>query len=152
MEKAILKVKSEPSYNNWTMRQAGEVLRQVAELPDREKDQLMTLKAQENSSRDLLLRIIANNCIKVDEKHFGVFHLISRINHSCWPNCVDSKEKEVKEVTALRNIGKGEEITMSYLSCNEGTSTMRSAKHLLISLSPTISIQKLLLSSVHWYP
>ena len=66
-------------------------------------------------------------CYNIDRKTFGVFPRISRINHSCVPNCVDSagSNKEEKIVVALRKILKGEELSLSYLHTPAGSKAMR---------------------------
>ena len=66
-------------------------------------------------------------CYNIDRKTFGVFPRISRINHSCVPNCVDSagSNKEEKIVVALRKISKGEELSLSYLHTSAGSKAMR---------------------------
>ena len=60
-------------------------------------------------------KIFHNGCKK--EKLTGVNKLFSRINHSCKPTTVVDWEidSSMIEVRALRNIGKGEELTGNYL-------------------------------------
>ena len=142
------------------------MLRQVVTLTKEEKEQLLQLTAQEKTG-SLLLRIVANNCITIDDTHFGVFLLISRINHSCWPNCLDSsftsEGQRAKEVVLVRDVRKGEEITLSYLTCNMGTAALRSVlcncgisvKRLLHYLSyvpSSLMLSELLSSSTGAFP
>ena len=96
---------------------------QVSELPVESRSALLELSPRAGSD-DLLLRIVANNGLWISAKKFGVFLAISRINHSCWPNCLDSEGPD-KVVRAMRRIRRGEELSLSYLSCNGGTSRMR---------------------------
>ena len=61
--------------------------------------------------------------VSADGDEFGVYKNISRINHSCQPNCVhyqlrNSSENDAKsnteQVRSMKTIEKGEEITISY--------------------------------------
>ena len=69
------------------------------------------------------LRIYDRNSIRVDTDQAGfdsaLYTTLARINHSCAPNAEWSfmeEEREVKEVRAIRRIGKGEEVVVDYLS------------------------------------
>ena len=146
-ESALITVSKQPGYNRWTVGQVAEVLKQVSntahctlhtahctlhtthctlqvsELPVESRSALLELSPRPGGGA-LLLRIVANNGFRISARKFGVFLAISRINHSCWPNCLDS-EGQVKVVRAVRRIKRGEELSLSYLSCNEGTGRMR---------------------------
>ncbi len=64
-----------------------------------------------------------------DNNEKAVYINISRINHSCAPNCSLSWKMEDirrKEVRACRQIQKGEEIVTSYISsCHKGEALFR---------------------------
>lgn len=66
-----------------------------------------------------ILNIFSTNSFSITPKYCGLYVKISRINHSCEPNaCYNSNGSFIKDVTALRRIKAGEEITISYISCN----------------------------------
>ena len=59
------------------------------------------------------------NVPELGKSESALYQDISRINHSCAPNCVWSWNKENlarKEVRACREINKGEEIVASYIN------------------------------------
>jgi len=66
-----------------------------------------------------ILNVFSTNSFSITPKYCGLY--VKRINHSCEPNACynnNSNGSFVKEVTALRRIKAGEEITISYISCN----------------------------------
>jgi len=66
-----------------------------------------------------ILNIFSTNSFTITSKYCGLFIKISRINHSCEPNaCYNNNGCFEKEVTALRTISEGEEITISYITNN----------------------------------
>merc|ERR1719239_9514 len=129
-DKALVKVRVGPPYVSWTHQQAVSVLRQVSKLNREERESLFQLSTRQDSKQPLILRIVSNNCFNIDENTFGVFLNISRINHSCAPNCIDSagSDENEKRVLALRRIRQGEELSLSYLHAPEGSKAMRAAE------------------------
>ena len=66
-----------------------------------------------------ILNIFSTNSFTITSRYCGLFIKISRINHSCEPNaCYNNNGCLEKEVTALRKILEGEEITISYITNN----------------------------------
>ena len=66
-----------------------------------------------------ILNIFSTNSFTITSKFGGLFVRISRINHACDPNaCYNNCGSLEKVVTALREIKKGEEITISYIINN----------------------------------
>lgn len=74
--------------------------------------------------RDTASRVVAifeNNCFRIRNKNdtaeaWAVFMKASRLNHSCVPNCYASWNKSLVNlcVYAIREITKGEELTIAY--------------------------------------
>ncbi|KAI9693397.1 MAG: hypothetical protein M1820_009326 [Bogoriella megaspora] len=65
--------------------------------------------------------IYQTNCVDISTDHgigSAVFEVMSRINHSCLPNCFFSWNKKLQKETvhAIRDIGEGEELFVAY--CN----------------------------------
>lgn len=65
----------------------------------------------------------AHNCFGLDEKKYTITSTITKINHSCDPNCAvqinekyntEDTETVFMEMFAVRNISKGTELTISY--------------------------------------
>jgi len=129
-ERALVKVGITSAYSSWTRQQAVSVLRQVYKMSGEERAGLFKLSARQNSKQPLVLRIVSNNCFNIDLRTFGVFLNISRINHSCVPNCIDSagSDESEKRVLTLRRILCGEELSLSYLHAPEGSKAMRAAE------------------------
>ena len=129
-ERALVKVRNTSASASWTRQQAVSVLRQVSKMSGEERDGLLKLSARQDSKQPLVLRIVSNNCFNIDLRTFGVFLNISRINHSCAPNCIDSagSDESEKIVLALRRIRRGEELSLSYLPATEGSKAMRAAE------------------------
>ena len=123
-ETAAIKVKRGSPSSGWSIHQAVQIIRQFKRLSVEQREMVLDLECGHFSDRPQLIRVLNNNCIKIDHNNFGLFILISRMNHSCRPNCLDS-EGEEKEVRAVRRIKTGEELCISYLSCGEGTSQNR---------------------------
>ena len=66
-----------------------------------------------------ILNIFSTNSFTLSSKYCGLFVKIARINHACDPNaCYNNKGSLEKVVTAVKNIKKGEEITISYITNN----------------------------------
>ena len=66
-----------------------------------------------------ILNIFSTNSFTITKKYCGLYVNISRINHSCDPNaCYNNNGCTEKQVTAMRKIQVGEEITISYISSN----------------------------------
>ena len=62
-----------------------------------------------------VVNIFSTNSFAISNHCCGLFIKISRINHSCDPNaCYNHNGRLEKQVTAIRSIAKGEEITISY--------------------------------------
>ena len=95
-----------------------------------DRESLLQLSTRQDSKQPLVLRIVSNNCFNIDVNTFGVFLNISRINHSCAPNCIDSagSDDNEKSVLALRRISQGEELSLSYLHAPEGSKAMRAGE------------------------
>ena len=115
---------------------------QIQALSDEESTQFYNLKTVDNivlSSRDLKilrrenclreLKIFRSNKFDVFQPEFEVlFHNLALINHSCAPNAdfylkpeESADETKVKfELRAIKDICKGEEITIFYLHFNFG--------------------------------
>ena len=79
------------------------------------------------------IRILRTNGINIDEngEKTGVFHIFSRINHSCGPNSVrniNSEETGEMSVIATREIEKGEEILIKVNHCRQNMSAQYSRK------------------------
>jgi len=129
-DKALVKVHIGPPYASWTHQQALSVFRQVSKLNRDDRESLLQLSTRQDSKQPLVLRIVSNNCFNIDANTFGVFVNISRINHSCAPNCIDSDGSVdgEKRVLALRRISQGEELSLSYLHTPEGSKAMRAAE------------------------
>merc|ERR1719239_1241737 len=118
-DKALVKVRVGPPCVSWTHQQAVSVFRQVSKLNREERESLFQLSTRQDSKQPLVLRIVSNNCFNIDENTFGVFFNISRINHSCAPNCIDStgSDEGEKRVLALRRIRQGEELSLPSWPC-----------------------------------
>ena len=129
-EKALVKVQIGSPSASWTHQQAVSALRQVSKMSREERASLFKLSARQDSKQPLVLRIISNNCFNIDLNTFGVFLNISRINHSCVPNCIDStgSYEHEKRVLALCRIRRGEELSLSYLHAPWGSKAMRAAE------------------------
>ena len=130
LDRALVMVRTGPPSVSWNRQQALSVFRQVAKMNEEEKASLLQLSPRKDSKQPLVLRIISNNCFNIDLNTFGVFPNISRINHSCAPNCIDSAGSDAteKRVLALRRIRQGEELSLSYLHAPEGSKAMRAAE------------------------
>jgi len=106
-------------------------IRELADnLSAKEKELFYSLKPKPRNKFDfdekrmLALRIYLNNSIdlgdssKDSKSRAGIFLKLSMLNHSCCPNSRWSalkENKEAKELRALKDISKGEEITVSYI-------------------------------------
>jgi len=99
-----------------------QTLRQVAKLAPQQREELRRL-APHHSPLPLYLGIVANNVISLGGD-FGVFLAISRINHSCRPNCRHSQGR----VVAARRLRRGEEVTISYIADQVATAAERAAE------------------------
>ena len=118
---------------------ARSLRQQIEALTEEEEAQFYQLKSNDNivlSSRDLKiarrenclkeLKIFRTNKVRVDRKDVLVFYL-ALINHSCAPiadYCLKPKESEDQEkveekyeLRAIKDIRKGEEVTIFYLHC-----------------------------------
>lgn len=64
-----------------------------------------------------LLTIFRSNAYNTGENHVGAFPKTARINHSCRPNCGNfwSEGTGRRIIYARREIGEGEELTVSYI-------------------------------------
>ncbi len=71
------------------------------------------------------IRVMKTNSFSWEyEKYSVLFLTLSRVNHSCEPNCIRVERKVGNDdvwvdIVALRNISDGEELTISYLADNE---------------------------------
>ena len=76
-----------------------------------------------------ILNIFSTNSFTITSKYCGLFVNISRFNHACDPNaCYNCNGSLEKDVTALQEIKKGEEITISYISNNWDVRSKRLAE------------------------
>jgi len=117
-----------------------EKLRKYLDLADNDyfnkTSEFLYLKGVKKKSEEFLqyIRILRTNGINIDEngEKTGVFHIFSRINHSCGPNSVrniNSEETGEMSVIATREIEKGEEILIKYFDL-EAASLMRDQRRL----------------------
>lgn len=100
---------------------------QFSQLSKERQDRVLQLHDEdpEGSPDRKIIRIFEANAIEAATANStALYTTIPRINHSCTPNVVWSwvvGEPLAKEVRALRDIKKGEEITANYIDSYEGT-------------------------------
>jgi hypothetical protein len=71
-----------------------------------------------------LLTIFRSNAFNIEDDRIGLFPKLARINHSCRPNAGNgwSEKTQKRVIYAMRDIGEGEEITVSYIPLLKPTS------------------------------
>jgi len=115
------------------------LLAQFNKLGDRDKRKIEALYDfdPEGDANTKIMRIFKSNSIQVgfSDTPAGLYPTVARINHSCSPNVVWSwkkgKEKFRKEVRALTNISRGQELCTNYIddfAFNYNTSSVRRNK------------------------
>ena len=99
-----------------TAEQARQIYQNYNRLSSVDKFRVKSLYCMGERS---ILNIFSTNSFTITSKYCGLFVKISRINHACDPNaCYNNNGSLEKVVTALREINKGEEITISYITNN----------------------------------
>ena len=99
-----------------TAQQARQIYQNYNRLSTVDKFRVKSLYCMGERS---ILNIFSTNSFTITSKFCGLFVRISRINHACDPNaCYNNCGSLEKVVTALREIKKGEEITISYIINN----------------------------------
>ena len=86
--------------------------------------------------------IFATNVYGISDDSCGIFLRSSRFNHSCSPNARFSSNEEMQrlEIYALRDIARGDEILVTYLSCRKVYGSTRAERQVrLRSLGFTCS-------------
>ena len=110
------------------------------ELTPDNQDIYLTLSHKPNTKlKNLIWHIFDRNSISLpDFKNgtkdlSGIFSIISRINHSCLPNCswYWDYEKEIEVVTAVCTINKGDEICANYIGFNGDKTDFNNRKYRL---------------------
>ncbi|OIW27617.1 SET domain-containing protein [Coniochaeta ligniaria NRRL 30616] len=89
----------------------------VEQLPDPKR--VLSLARSSSTDRALMEDVMRTNAFSItlnDRPWMGLFPLISRMNHACKPNAHTrfSQRSLVMSAVSLRDIGPGEEITISY--------------------------------------
>ena len=109
-----------------SFRNARGIIDQVNKMSEERKSQFYKLKAIDREGGSTEVKIFFQNGREC-KGYCALFLNSSLINHSCSPNTIASMETEVtnnvpqitQKVIAIRDIGKGEEITTTYLSVKD---------------------------------
>jgi len=107
---------------NWTStkRLRASISEKVNALSKDQKKAFLSMHNAHAGGVDQYLGIVRTNALPlgVDAVRGGIFLDACRINHSCNPNGQNTWNENIKQVTihAVKDIEKGEEITISYLS------------------------------------
>lgn len=100
------------------LRQRLNVAEAVANLSNTKRKRFRALFNSFPEEEDL--GIIRTNCyaLGTDSVYCGVFRKLSRVNHSCTPNCERwwDSHRDAETLYALRDIDVGEELTVWYTS------------------------------------
>lgn len=95
-----------------------DVTRQINELSDSQRERLLSLhdRFTEGGAKSVL-GILGTNGFNQSDGHMILCERISRLNHSCCPNCESTFHEDInqKQIYASRAIRKGEELCISYI-------------------------------------
>ncbi|KIN02350.1 hypothetical protein OIDMADRAFT_98589, partial [Oidiodendron maius Zn] len=94
-----------------------EVFHHFEQLSREQRNEYMKLHAHREFGTHKILSIFKTNRFEVHCSEGGIFLKCSRLNHAChpWANCTyEVIERKCLKVTALFDIAKGQELTISY--------------------------------------
>jgi hypothetical protein len=94
------------------------IAEQLLTLTDNEQDTFFALSNRKPDPNQPLTAILGANAFRtISNDVAAVFNELSRINHACNPNMMTvwNEDYETMTAIALRDIRKGEELTISYL-------------------------------------
>ena len=87
-------------------------------------DSLLTLASKLHCPRDEIVRV--GLALQHNGFASGLYHTLTKLNHSCSPNCIKFKptaqSKWASEIWTVRDIAKGEELSICYCEPMEMTS------------------------------
>ena len=139
-EKPLIVVEAGIKDENISWREKVQYLqRKVSNLPKKKQKMFMSLhdcKQEDGKGKSISGIFRTNNfALGPDPRHadHGVFHLSSRLNHSCFPNCetVWNQETGVQSVIVIRETLRGEELTLCYLNEDDRYSDVDKRRHKL---------------------
>lgn len=150
----------------------SDVLSELLQLPPPERQQFLDLRENGAAAYTSMAKAYKWNSfglsvtpkLSVNIQEHGVFIVLSRINHSCIPNCTApqyNSQKDKQQIYALKTIMAGEELTFCYHSTFQYWSAKDRAQildfqcdckacHIGISFQQASDMRRTLLRGLHY--